>query len=200
MTEFTQATNVITDNGVVVDQQDSPIIQVKKLNGQGTLYKLTDANFESINAQREQNSVINVDKFIRAVRSNFGVGHYNISALTHMPLPQPLQELGMIRVEINAKVMVTQTQHCFDEIESHDIFLAMEEGAVLELESWYGFIKKAYDDGEVGKDFMDLCDMVMEQAPEQVSHFFDETMFDRHIEIYDKINIVKNRVYEEDGV
>lgn len=198
MTEFVQSTNLITDNGVVVDQQDSPIIQVKKLNGQGTLYKLTDANFESINAQREQNSIINVDKFIRAVRSNFGVGHHNISALTHMPLPQPLQELGMIRVEIYAKVMITQTHHYFDEIESYDIFLAMEEGAVLELKSWYGFIKKAYDDDEVGKDFMDLCDMVMEQAPEQVSHFFDETMFDQHIEAYDKITTVKNRVYGED--
>jgi len=196
MTEFTQATNLITENGEVVDQQDSPIIQVKKLNGQGSLYKLTDANFESINAQRERNVSINVDKFIRSVRSHFGVGHHTINALTHMPLPQPLQELGMIRVEINSKVMITKSQHYFDEVESYDTFIYMEEGAVLGLDSWYGFIKKAHDDGEVGDEFMELCNMVVEQAPNQVSHFFDETMFDQHLDSYDKITVVRERIYD----
>lgn len=196
MTEFTQATNLITENGEVVDQQDSPIIQIKKLNGQGSLYKLTDANFESINAQRERNSIINVNKFIRSVRSNFGVGHHTISALTHIPFPNELRDLGMIRVEINSKVMVTETQHHFDEVESYDTFICMDEGVVLGLDSWYGFIKKAHDDGEVGDEFMKLCDMVVEQAPKQVSHYFDETMFDQHLDSYDKLTVVRERVYD----
>lgn len=196
MTEFMQATNLITENGEVVDQQDSPIIEIKKLNGQGSLYKLTDANFESINAERERNSIINVDKFIRSVRSNFGVGHHTIGALTHMPFPNELRDLGMIRVEINSKVMVTETQHHFDEVESYDTFICMDEGAVLGLDSWYGFIKKAHDGGEVGDEFMKLCDMVVEQVPKQVSHYFDETMFDQHLDSYDKLTVVRERVYD----
>ena len=50
----------MTENGEVVDRQESPIIQTKKLNGQGTIYKLTDANIESINAQKERGGVINM--------------------------------------------------------------------------------------------------------------------------------------------
>lgn len=196
MTEFVQGTNLITEDGKVVDQEELPIIQTKKLNGQGTLYKLTDANFESINAQRERDGVINVDKFIRTVRSHFGPGHYDISAITHMPLPNELRELGMIRVEVNGKVGITTSQYHWEEINDHFIYIYMPEGAVLELNSWYGFVKKAHEDNEVSDDFLKLCDMIMEQAPQQVSHFFDDTMFDKHLDSYDKITIVRDRVYD----
>ena len=196
MTEFLQATNLITENGEVVDQQESPIIQTKKLNGQGTLYKLTDANFESINAQRERGSVVNVDKFIRSVRSHFGPGHYDVAAITHIPLPNELRELGVIRVQVDGKVGITTSQYHWDEVEDHSIYIYMIEGPVLGLDSWYGFIKRAHEENEVGDDFLELCDMVMEQAPQQVSHIFEDTMFDKHLDSYDKITIVRDRVYD----
>ena len=196
MTEFLQATNLITENGEVVDQQESPIIQTKKLNGQGTLYKLTDANFESINAQRERGSVVNVDKFIRSVRSHFGPGHYDVSAITHIPLPNELRELGVIRVQVDGKVGITTSQYHWDEVEDHSIYIYMMEGPVLGLDSWYGFIKRAHEENEVGDSFLELCDMVMEQAPQQVSHIFEDTMFDKHLDSYDKITIVRDRVYD----
>ena len=196
MTEFLQGTTLITENGEVVDQQESPIIQTKKLNGQGTLYKLTDANIESINAQKERGGVINVDKFIRSVRSHFNPGYYDVSAITHLPLPNELRELGMIRVEVNGKVHITNSQYYWYEVTDYSIYIYMMEGAVLGLDSWYGFIKKAHEDNDVGDDFLELCDMVMEQAPAQVSHFFDDTMFDDHLDSYDKITIMRDRVYE----
>ena len=196
MTEFLQATNLITENGEVVDQQESPIIQTKKLNGQGTLYKLTDANIESINSQRERGGGINVDKFIRSVRSHFGPGHYDVSAITHIPLPNELRELGMIRVQVDGKVGITTSQYHWDEVTDHSIYIYMMEGAVLGLDSWYGFIKRAHEENEVGDDFLELCDMVMEQAPQQVSHIFEDTMFDKHLDSYDKITIVRDRVYD----
>ena len=196
MTEFLQASTLITENGEVVDQQESPIIQTKKLNGQGTIYKLTDANIESINAQRERGSVINADKFIRSVRSHFNPGHYDVSAITHLPLPNELKELGMIRVEVNGKVNITNSQYYWDEVTDYSIYIYMMEGALLGLHSWHGFVKKAHENNEVGDDFLELCDMVMEQAPQQVSHFFDDTMFDDHLDSYDKITIMRDRVYE----
>ena len=196
MTEFVQGTNLITEDGKVVDQEELPIIQTKKLNGQGTLYKLTDANFESINAQRERGGVINVDKFIRAVRSHFGPGHYDVSAITHIPLPNELRELGMIRVQVDGKVGITTSQYHWDVVTDHSIYIYMMEGAVLGLDSWYGFIKRAHEENEVGDDFLKLCDMIMEQAPQQVSHFFDDTMFDKHLDSYDKITIGRDRVYD----
>ena len=196
MTEFLQATNLITENGEVVDQEESPIIQTKKLNGQGTLYKLTDANIESINSQRERGGVINVDKFIRSVRSHFGPGHYDVSAITHIPLPNELRELGVIRVQVDGKVGITTSQYHWDEVTDHSIYIYMMEGPVLGLDSWYGFIKRAHEENEVGDGFLELCDMVMEQAPQQVSHIFEDTMFDKHLDSYDKITIARDRVYD----
>ena len=196
MTEFLQATKIITENGEVVDQQESPIIQTKKLNGQGTIYKLTDANFESINSQRERGGVINVDKFIRSVRSHFGPGHYDVDVITHLPLPNGLRELGMIRVEINGKVDITNSQYRWGKVTDHSIHIYMMEGAVLGLDSWYGFVKKAHENNEVGDDFLELCDMVMEQVPPQVSQGLADTMFDDHLNSYDKITIMRDRIYE----
>jgi hypothetical protein len=166
------------------------------LNGQGTIYKLTDANIESINAQKERGGVINVDKFICSVRSHFNPGYYDVSAITHLPLPNELKELGMIRVEVNGKVHITNSQYYWYEVTDYSIYIYMMEGALLGLHSWYGFIKKAHEDNEVGDDFLELCDMVMEQVPQQVSHFFDDTMFDDHLDSYDKITIMRDRVYE----
>lgn len=198
MTEFIRASSVITDNGEIVEQKDAPIIQMKKLNGQGTLYKLTDANIESINAERESNSVINVDKFIRAVKSNFGVGHYDISAITHMPLPNELKDIGVLRVEVNGKVLINGTcQYLFDDVNDYSIYIYMRDGIVLELDSWYGMVKKAVEeDPELSEQFLELCSSIMEQAPQMVSHYFDDTMFDMHLSKYDKISIARDRVYD----
>ena len=196
MTEFLQASNLITENGEVVDQQESPIIQTKKLNGQGTIYKLTDANIESINAQKERGGVINVNNFIRSVRSHFNPGHYDVSGITHTNLPDFMKDLGLIRVEVNGKVDITDSHYCWGEDIDYSIYIYMMEGALLSLDSWYGFAKKAHEDNEVGDDYLEICDMLMEQIPQQVSHFFDDTMFHDHLDAYDKISIVKDRVYE----
>jgi hypothetical protein len=196
MTEFAQVTNLIVENGEVVDREYSPIIQIKKLNGQGTLYKLTDANIESINAQREPNASINVDKFIRSVRSNFGVGNHKISALAHMSMPNGIQGLGMIRAEITSNVMVSKENYYFDEVESFDIFIYMSQDIVIPLDSWYEIIKKAYEDEEFGDDVMERCDSVMELAPNYVSDFFEGSMFDQQIGEYDKITVTRDRVYD----
>ena len=196
MTEFLQASTLITENGEVVDEQESPIIQVKKLNGQGTIYKLTDANIESINAQKERGGAINVDKFIRSVRSHFNPGDYDVSAITHLGLPNELEELGMIRVEINGKVDITNSQYYWDKDIDYSVHICITEGVVLGLHSWYGFVKKAHEDNEVGDDYLEICDMLMEQIPQQVSNFFDDTMFHDHLDAYDKITIMRDRVYE----
>ena len=198
MTEFIQPTSLITENGEIIGEQEYPVIQVKKLNGQGSLYKLTDANFESINAQSESNGTINVDRFIRSVRSHFGPGHHTISALTNIPFPNEFRSLGMMCVEAHSKVSVTKTQYHFDEVQKCDIFI-FDEGwgvSMVSLDSWYGFAKKAHEDEEVGDDFMELCDTIMEQAPNLVSHLFDDTMFDKHLDSYYKLTAVRERVYD----
>lgn len=195
MSNFIQTAHYETENGEIVDTRHSPIIEVKKLNGQGTIYKLTDANIESINAERESNRKIDIEKFVRAVRSNFGTGHYTVGAITHTPMPDILKDMGMIRTEVNSKVMVTSSQYHFDEVLNYSIYIYTWDDIVLELDSWHDVIKKAYDDGEVKEQFVELCDMVVEQAPAQISHFLDDTMFDQHFLKFDKISVVRDRVY-----
>ena len=196
MTEFLQSTQLVTENGKVVDEQEMPIVQTKKLNGQGTIFKLTDANCESINSQRERGGVINVDKFIRSVRSHFGPGHYDVDAIAHLPLPDELKELGMIRVGIHGTVDITNSQYHWGEVADHSLYILMWEGAVLGLDSWYGFVKKAHEDNEVGDDFLEICDAVMELAPSQVSQGLANTMFGEHLDYCDKVIIMRDRVYE----
>ena len=196
MTEFTQPTGFITENGEIVDQYESPIIEIKKLNGQGTLYKLTDADLESINAQPEKNSSINVDKLIRSVRSNFGTGDYVVGAIFHIPLPFQMSELGMLRVEVNSNVSIDETGYKFDKITNHDLFMIIDGQAVVGLDSWYGFVKKAHVDGDVTDDFLEMCTMIVEDTTSQATESLSDTMFEKYIPKYNKMTIIRERVYD----
>ena len=196
MTEFLQPTGIITENGEIVDEYNSPIMEIKKLNGQGTLYKLTDADLESISAHRERTSSINVDKLIRSVRSNFGTGDYIAGAIFHIPLPFEMSEIGMIRVEVNSKVSIDEAQHKFDKITNHDLFMYIEDQAVFTLNSWYEFVKKAHVDGEVNDEFLEMCTMIVDDTSSQASESLNDTMFEKYIPKYDKITIVRERVYD----
>tara|TARA_B100000035_G_scaffold195647_1_gene167074 strand:- start:930 stop:1517 length:588 start_codon:yes stop_codon:yes gene_type:complete len=195
MSEFIHPQSVVTENGEVVDKLTPPVMSMKKLNGQGTIYKLTDANIESINVQTEKNGTLDLEKFVRSIRSNFGTGKYNFGGITHVPMPDVLEELGFFRVELNGEVDVSEDQHDWGKVKATGCYIFMPEGPiVMEIDSWFGFIEK--DKDQMSEATYEIIRGVVENVPKEINTDFVDTFFDEHLDSMDKLSVMRDRVYD----
>ena len=209
MTEFFQGQTFTTDeNGVIDDIQTTPIIEMKKLNGQGSIYKLTDANCESINAEYRRRDPINLDKFVRSVRSQFGTGDYTLAALHHSKFPDELQQTNtldwdnmLIRTGLYSALTITETDYSVSKIEDYETWICTATGETLLLDTWHKLtttVAKEDDDipEEMRQDYVDLFDSVKESIIEQTKKEFTDASITQFIDRCDKINVERKRIYE----
>jgi hypothetical protein len=199
MSEFILNKSVTVKDGEIEEVTDAPVMSFKKLHGQGNIYKLTDANAESINIEMD-NGKLQVDKFIRSIRSNFGPGKYKVGAISHIPLAEELKGFGYLRVEYNTSLNVTENQHHWDLVDNTSPTIFFPEGpAVVDLESWYSFVEKSKEDApdSVSDEFVEFCRKFVDETPKTLEETFNNTSFEKIVNEMDKISVVQHRKYDQ---
>ena len=167
---------------------------------------MTDANCESINAERSRHDPINLDKFVRSVRSQFGTGNYTLAAMHQTRFPEELGKLAplswdkmLIRTGLYSSLTITETDYSVSKIEDYETWICTATGETLLLDTWHKLatsVAKEDDDipEEMREEIIVVFDSVKETIIEQSKEeFTDSSMI---IEEYDKINVERKRIYE----
>lgn len=207
MTQFAQVKSFSFDEEgkkVEVDE-NTPIIEIKKLNGQGSIYKAIDADYESINVQREVTGSkawkpLDVRSFTRSIRSQFGTGTYDASALSHVQLPQ-LEGMGQIRIELHAKINLEEDSYSFTPIDEADPMLFLrgnnsQSPICLRIESWLNIVRQECEKGMVHKPYLEMAEEIQRNVPKLVEKTFMGKDFDPVEFDFDKISVGRKRVYD----
>lgn len=227
MSEFYDYQRVSYENGELKELDGTPIVEVKRL-GEG-FYHLVDANVESINGQNDELypfrvsqqsqrkgfvskkiSKVNLDKFVKHVRSKFGTGQYELNMMTHMPIIADNQVtfftsemLTFLRVVASASLNIGEKDYQLNMIDDLSSWMfMMEDNSVVSLQTWREMmsdtIKEMIDNGE-DQQSLDSLQYMIDQTAEQTDDLLNEKFMNispvECWEVWDKINIERKRVY-----
>lgn len=227
MTEFINHQRISYKNGEIKELEGSPIVEVNRL-GEG-FYHLIDANVESINGQNDglypfriaeqsgkkgfkskKMSEVNLDKFVKHVRTKFGTGEYELTMMTHMPIMAEneitfftTQMMTFLRVTTFSSLIVDEHRYHLSNINGLNSWMfMMEDNSVFTLPTWHEMmidaIQEMKEDEQDEQSFDDLKYLI-DQTAEQIDPLLNEKFMNINPiecwEVWDKINIERKRVY-----
>ena len=205
----------ITDNNQI-QERDTPIMDITQLKD--NCYKITDANYESINLEMDklyherimkyakkskgfgqvELPSINFTNFLNCVYEEFGEGEYTINAITHQPFifetvdGQGIGDDMLIRTEVSCKVYLKDDDFDTQPIHHVEPYIFIPEmGTVIDMPQW----KKMNDmmEGDESKEFIEHTSKEMET---KLSELFMNQCMIGVSHVWDKLNVTRQRVYD----